>query len=137
LATHRQSLYILGAINDPVFGVSNAAILTNYAIPNNAASFSLGTNAIVDSVVLQLRIGNDSTFAGDPNAVHDIKVYEMAEKLNYDSIYFSNRNYLKSAILAGNFNGKFSPSDSIANTYVNSTVKIPASLRIKLTDDLN
>lgn len=135
LATHRQSLYILGAINDPVFGVSNAAILTNYAIPNNAASFSLGTNAIVDSVVLQLRIGNDSTFAGDPNAVHDIKVYEMAEKLNYDSIYFSNRNYLKSAILAGNFNGKFSPSDSIANTYVNSTVKIPASLRIKLTDD--
>lgn len=135
LPTHTQSLYILGAINDPIFGKSSAEIATSYSIPNNAASFSLGNNAIVDSVVLQLRIGNDSTWIGDANAIHDIKVYELTEKLEYNKVYYSNRNYQKSNTVIGNFNKKFSPTDSIPNTYTNSTFKIPPTLRIKLSDD--
>ncbi|MFA9212916.1 MAG: DUF4270 family protein [Candidatus Methylacidiphilales bacterium] len=135
LPTHTQSLYILGAINDPIFGKSSAEIATSYSIPNNAASFSLGNNAIVDSVVLQLRIGNDSTWIGDANAIHDIKVYELTEKLDYNTVYYSNRNYQKSNTIIGNFNKKFSQTDSIANTYINSSVKIPPSIRITLSDD--
>jgi hypothetical protein len=134
LPTHRQSLYILGAINDPVFGVSRASILTTYSIPNNASSFSLGTNGIVDSVVLQLNIGNDSTLAGNINAFHNIKVYELDETLLYDSVYFSNRKYKSTNTPIGEFNGVFSPTDSISNTYVNNNVKIPPSIRIKLNE---
>jgi hypothetical protein len=134
LPTHRQSLYILGAINDPVFGVSRASILTTYSIPNNASSFSLGTNGIVDSVVLQLNIGNDSTLAGNINAFHNIKVYELDETLLYDSVYFSNRKYKSTNTPIGEFNGVFSPIDSISNTYVNSSLKIPPSIRIKLSE---
>lgn len=135
LPTHTQSLYILGAINDPIFGKSSAEIVTSYSIPNTAASFSFGNNAVVDSVVLQLRIGNDSTWIGDVNAIHDIKVYEMTEKLSYDSVYYSNRNYSKSTTVVGSYNQKFSPTDSLSDTYIYSTVKIPPCIRIKLSDD--
>jgi len=135
LATHRQSLYILGAINDPIFGKSNATILISYSIPAAAASFSLGTNATVDSVVLQLRIGNDTTYIGNLNEAHTLKVYELNEKLIGDSIYYSNRNYNKLPNQIGSANIKIAPSDSIPNTYINSTVKIPPSIRIKLNDD--
>lgn len=136
LATHQQSLYILGANNDPIFGKSQATVLTSFAIPNNAASFSFGdaTKVVVDSVILQLRIGNDTTYIGNVNSVHNLKVYEMTEKLSYDSVYFSNRNYAKSTTVVGSFNDKFSPSDSISNTYLYSNVKIPACIRIKMTD---
>lgn len=137
LATHQQSLYILGAVNDPIFGKSQATILTSFSIPNGAATFSFGdkTKVIVDSVVLQLRIGNDSTYTGNPDAIHDIKVYELTEKLRNDSTYFSNRNYLKSNNVIGTFNSKFSPKDSIKNTYLYSQSIIPACMRIKMSDD--
>ena len=137
LATHQQSLYILGAINDPIFGKSQATILTTYTIPNNAASFSFGDSSkvIIDSVVLQLRIGNDTTCIGDINAIHDIKVYELTEKLSDTSAIFSNRNYLKSSTVVGTFNTKFSPNDSIKNTYLYSNAVIPACMRIKMSDD--
>ncbi len=137
LATHQQSLYILGAINDPIFAKSQATILTAFSIPNNAASFSLGDSAkvIVDSVVLQLRIGNDTTYIGNINAIHDIKVYELNERLSDTSVIFSNKNYLKSSNVIGTFNTKFSPSDSIKNTYLYSSTVIPACMRIKMSDD--
>jgi hypothetical protein len=137
LATHQQSLYILGAINDPIFAKSQATILTSFSIPNNAASFSFGDSAkvIVDSVVLQLRIGNDTTYIGDINAIHDIKVYELTEKLSDTSAIFSNRNYSKSNTVVGTFNTKFSPSDSLKNTYLYSSAVIPACIRIKMNDD--
>jgi len=137
LATHQQSLYILGAVNDPIFGKSQATILTSFSIPNGAASFSFGDKAkvIVDSVVLQLRIGNDSTYTGNPDAIHDIKVYELTEKLSGDSVYFSNRNYSKSSTVIGTYNNKFSPKDSIKNTYLYSQAIIPACMRIKMSED--
>lgn len=137
LATHQQSLYILGAINDPIFAKSQATILTSFSIPNNAASFSFGDSAkvIVDSVVLQLRIGNDTTYIGDINAIHDIKVYELTEKLSDTSALYSNRNYSKSSNVIGTFNTKFSPSDSLKNTYLYSSAVIPACIRIKMNDD--
>lgn len=137
LATHQQSLYILGAINDPIFAKSQATILTSFSIPNNAASFSFGDSAkvIVDSVVLQLRIGNDTTYIGDINAIHDIKVYELTEKLSDTSALYSNRNYSKSSNVIGTFNTKFSPSDSLKNTYLYSSAVIPACMRIKMNDD--
>ncbi|MCF8429443.1 MAG: DUF4270 domain-containing protein [Bacteroidia bacterium] len=137
LATHQQSLYILGSINDPIFGKSQATILTSFSIPNNAATFSFGdSNKVkVDSVVLQLRIGNDTTYIGDANAIHNIKVYELNEKLSDTSVYFSNRNYVKSPIVIGTFNSKFSPKDSLKNTYLFSDARIPACIRIPLSDD--
>jgi len=136
LATHLQSLYILGAINDPIFAKSQATILTAFSIPNNAATFSLGDSGKfkVDSVVLQLRIGNETTYVGDTNAIHNIKVYELTERLITTAI-FSNKDYAKSSNVIGTFNAKFSPSDSIKNTYLYSSAVIPACMRIKMSDD--
>ncbi len=138
LATHQQSLYILGAINDPIFGKSRATVLTSFSIPNNAASFSFGdiSKVIVDSVVLQLRIGNDSTYAGNPKSIHDIKVYEMVENLSDSAMpFFSSRNFIKSNTVVGTFNSLFTPNDSIPNTYTYSDVKIPACVRIKMSEE--
>ncbi len=136
LPTYNQSLYMLGSINDPVFGISKATILTSYSIPNNAASFSFGSVGLqIDSVVLQLRIGNDTTYAGDINSPHTIKVYELSSRLIGDSIYYSNRPYVASTTVVGEFNDRFRPTDSIYNTYVNTTAVIPPCIRIKLSDD--
>jgi hypothetical protein len=135
LPTFDLSLYVLGAINDPILGVSRANIITTYSIPNNAASFSFGTNALIDSVVLQLRIGTDSTFVGDISSVHNIKVYELSKRLTGDSVYYSNRPYAASTTVIGEYNDRFRPSDSIYKSYVNSSVVVPPSLRIKLSND--
>ena len=135
--THNQSLFVLGAINDPVFGISRASIATAFGIPGNSSTFSFGDSATltIDSVVLQLRIGNDSTLAGNSNAFHNFKVYELAEKLSTDSVYASNRNYIKSAQPIGSFEGTFSPKDSVKKTYYADSIRIPASLRIKLSNE--
>lgn len=128
----------LGRINDPEFGINNAAVITQFALPGNA--FSWGGASKLDSVVLQLRFRNarqtDGTvlpdYYGDKEAVHQFKVYLLTEDLSTDSSYYANRKYKTDGIEMGSFNGKINFTDSTEISLGSQKSKLPPHLRIPM-----
>ena len=88
IATYRvgttASTYLLGELDDPVFGKSSSVIYTGMTVGSSTPDFSEST---LDSIVLELEY--DSTgFYGDNNVVHNIEVFTVEEDwLNRDTIY--------------------------------------------------
>ncbi len=78
---------IVGSIQDPVFGLTNASFYTK-VLPTTVGH-RFGTNPVMDSLVLQLFY---STVYGDTNALLHLHVYEMKDDIFYDSVYYSNKN---------------------------------------------
>jgi hypothetical protein len=116
---------VLGVINDPAFGKARSSIYTEFRLFEN--NISLGSNPFVDSVVVTLKYFG---FYGDSLTRQNIKVYELLENIPSDSIIYSNRQLEHNAIPIGEKRLFHSPNDS---TMVGD-VRIPASIRIKLSD---
>lgn len=116
-----NSLFLLGNIDDPVFGKSSTEVYTQirkiYDIPDI-------DNAILDSVVLSIGINNDG-FWGDSLAEHTVEVFELNESLiEYDSIY-TNQQFEKGMLLGTkSFNPYFTDTSTVifqedTSSYVN------------------
>ncbi|MBK9291616.1 MAG: DUF4270 domain-containing protein [Bacteroidetes bacterium] len=86
LRTDEPETALLGSIFDPVFGTSTAGFFTQISL--STASHNFGTNPQLDSLVLQLAY---SGFYGDTTTMQQVRVYEVMEKLHYDSAYYSNQ----------------------------------------------
>lgn len=138
LVSSKLTALALGRINDPEFGVNNAAIVTQLSLPGN--EFSWGGATKLDSVVLQLRFRNarlpdGSTlpdFYGDKQAEHLFKVYLLTEDLSIDSNYYANRKYKTDGIEMGSFTGKLNFEDSVAVSLGSQKAKIPPCIRIPM-----
>jgi hypothetical protein len=76
----------IGSIQDPVFGQTQSSLYTK--IITSTVGHRFGTNPKLDSLVLQL---NYAGVYGDTNTTLRIHVYELAQDLFYDSVYFSNQ----------------------------------------------
>jgi hypothetical protein len=76
---------LLGEVNDPLFGVSNASFLTQVGI--SSVNHNFGPDAQPHSLVLYLRL---SGTYGDATAPKNINVYELNEVPKFDSVYYSN-----------------------------------------------
>ncbi len=87
IRSNNMSMSILGSIKDPVFGLTNASFYSKIMPISEGHRF--GTNPKTDSLVLQLYYAN---VYGDTNAVLHLHVYEMKDDINYDSVYYSNKN---------------------------------------------
>ena len=90
-----NTLFLLGAVDDPVFGKSSTEVYRQirklYETPDLEG-------AVLDSVVLSLGI-NPLGYWGDTLAMHEIEIYELGESLiDKDSIYTSQR-FEKGALL--------------------------------------
>jgi hypothetical protein len=90
-----NSIFLLGDIEDPVFGKTSTEVYTQirklFDIPDME-------NAVLDSVVLSVSV-NSSGFWGDSLAIQEIEVYELGESIvDYDSIY-SNQQFQKGMFL--------------------------------------
>lgn len=90
-----SSTYLLGDIDDPVFGKTSTEVYSQirklFDIPDME-------NAVLDSVVLSVSISS-SGFWGDSLAIQDIEVFELGESISdYDSIY-SNQQFQKGMLL--------------------------------------
>lgn len=138
LVSSKLTALALGSINDPEFGINNAAIITQVSLPGN--EFSWGGATKLDSVVLQLRYRNakqqDGTalpnYYGDKQAEHLFKVYLLNENLNIDSNYYANRKYKTDGIEMGSFRGKLNFEDSVAVSLGSQKTKIPPCIRIPM-----
>jgi len=90
-----QSLYILGSLDDPVFGRSSSEL---YIQVRKLFDISGLENIELDSVILNISI-NENGFWGDSSAVQDIEVYELGESLSdYDTI-FTDQQFSKGSLL--------------------------------------
>ena len=149
LATHRQSYYMLGAMNDAEFGITKAHIVTEFNLPGGASTFTFGgAKAKIDSVVLQLPFATSTSYYGDINTEQEFQIYQLAEKLSFDSVYRSNRipkystPYINNLIDNGiDFNldtywkGLFKLSDTLTYPLGTQNEVLVPHLRIKLNNN--
>ncbi len=129
LKTSTNSKFLLGTIDDPVFGKSTASIYSQVQI---GGQVDLGSpdSLFIDSLVLNLQYtGHYGNFDQPTN----ISVYQLTQNLNADSAYYSdkNLNYYSHAIgQKPNFIPNFTSSLMISGD------TIAPSLRIRLSDRL-
>jgi Domain of unknown function (DUF4270) len=86
-------VYLLGTLQDPVFGRSDASIYTNFILKDNITNVNTGSKAQMDSVVLTLAYKTD--FYGDTLDPLTVNVYKLhpAVNLSKDSVYSSGSRY--------------------------------------------
>ncbi len=138
IPTKSLTYFMLGNMNDPIFGKSTSNIYTQFSLPSG---FGFG-GAVIDSVVLQLGFVSNSSYYGNITTQQDISVYELKEQLSpiSDSGYFSNRPYqIKESggrVLSapiGYYSAPFDLTDSLYETVGGLTnIQIP-HIRIKLS----
>ena len=106
LITSNIALNMLGYIQDPVFGKTQAGIYTQFRLSSYNADF--GENVTVDSVVLTLVYGGHY---GDTLNSFLVRVYELTEGMEKSKNYFANSkiNYVPSSNLTENSNLYISP----------------------------
>jgi hypothetical protein len=75
----------LGEIHDPIFGLNSAGFYTQLLLTEN--NISLGTNPLVDSVVLSYTY---SGYYGEISQLDNISVQKIVTDLHNDSVYYSN-----------------------------------------------
>lgn len=81
--------YLFGNLNDPVFGRSSAGIYAQVYPESNTPRF--GEEAIVDSVILVLPYDSASFYGKTIGEEFGMEVYQLAEVLQEDEEYYSNR----------------------------------------------
>ena len=136
--TRSLTYFMLGDMNDPIFGKTKSNIYTQFSVPSG---FGFGGVAI-DSIVLQLGFVSTTSYYGNISTPQDISVYELKEQSvnNADSGYFSNRSYQISSagtrVLPapiGYFSGKFNLLDSFYETIGGISFTLIPHIRIKLS----
>lgn len=133
--TKSLNYYMLGAMNDPEFGSSFANIGVQVSTPIEGYSYPAGAN--IDSVILQIAYATPTSYYGNTNTVHNIKVYELDEQLinRFDSLYFSNRNYKVKNEVLGSWSGKFDTVEMgrpKIEVYNGITTNLVPHLRVKI-----
>ncbi|MBU0487567.1 MAG: DUF4270 domain-containing protein [Bacteroidetes bacterium] len=87
--TSTSTLYnLLGTMNDPVFGRSDASFYTQVSLSTFNVKFALGLTPQIDSVVLTLAY---YSFYGNTNELMKVKVYEVAGDMLPATTYYSNQ----------------------------------------------
>ena len=90
VGTKNVSNALLGSMDDPIFGLSQAGFCTQFRFSSAGQSF--GNNPTVDSIVLQLYL---TGYYGDTTTWQTVHAYELADALISDSSYY---NYTEVAI---------------------------------------
>lgn len=106
---YAHTTYLLGSLNDPTFGQTTASIYAQMHLPNQ--NISLGTNTILDSVVLSLQYVDAY---GDTTSRPDVYVHEVAEDIKAQT-YFGSQEFAYSSNLLGHrANAVIQPKTKVA-----------------------
>ena len=119
---------ILGYLRDPMFGISDADLLTqvNPGVPLSDSAFNMGADYYIDSLVFTLSY-QFNWWYGDMLAHHLISIYELqAELYPHPNKYYSNLD----------LTGFYDPGRPVARreSFINDDV--PDSLWIKTPDEM-
>lgn len=84
IGTKNVNSGLLGSMNDPVFGLSQAGFCTEFRF--SAAGQLFGENPIVDSLVLQLYL---TGYYGDTIQMQTVHAYSLVDSLVTDTSYYN------------------------------------------------
>lgn len=116
--------YLVGRVNDPVFGSYSSDIYTQFELLTTNPVFE---NSTVDSVILIVAYDAKGHY-GDISQPYELNVYEVTEFMNPDVNHFSNESFATQPTPIASLNFTPAPYDSVL---VDST-KLKAHLRIPL-----
>lgn len=127
--TTKLSNSILGYIKDPVFGLTQAGIYSQFLLSGSSVNF--GNNPVLDSVILTMQYAG---FFGDTLSPLTIKVYGLSESLNKETKYynFSQTEYNNKNLVYNNFQLLPRPTTPITI----DTTTYDSHIRIRLSDAL-
>ena len=128
IKTDSLSTNILGAMNDPEFGISTAGVASQLTITQ--VNLSFGKTPKIDSVILYLRWDKDYYY-GNLNTPQAMSVYYANEDIEDAKKYFSNYK-IKLGAEIGTWNGSFNLKDSVNLRIGKTTLKKAPGLKIKL-----
>jgi len=114
----------LGSYDDPYAGKTFAGFVTQVRIGNTITPTTFAGATTPDSIVLSF-LYKDHT--GDTTVQHHISVYELAENLYADSIYYTSRQFSRGQLL-----GHVDLKPSIKDSVTVGASKLPPMLRIPL-----
>ena len=127
--------YLMGRLNDPVFGVSEAGLYAQVVPEFLRPAFP--ANARVDSLVLVLPY-DTTRFYGDLDQNLSLEVFRLSERINGDVSQYSNAAFAFDPTLIGRFRGKPSKDSIAVQDYrggAATTISFP-HLRISLSGAL-
>lgn len=129
--------YLLGNIDDPVFGRSTADIYFSAGLFNN--QFPAFDTLRIDSVVMNLPLDTLGQYGKD-GALHNISVYQLTNSLTevVPDTLFSNQRFDAEPMATGSISKAVNHRDSvdIYSPSLDSTLLFPPQLRIPLDTQL-
>lgn len=89
LPTNKVTPLLLGNINDPIFGITQSSIFTQFSLSKTSPDF--GTNPVLDSAVLSLVYNNTGGKGQYYGTLYPQKfdVYELSEAMSSTATYYS------------------------------------------------
>ena len=121
---------LLGSINDPVFGTTEAGFYTQFRFSSAGQSF--GANPVLDSIVLQLSL---DSYYGDTMTLQTVHVYELMDSISSSEPYYNYSTLPVGTIdLANGFQFRPRPKTT-SHIYGTDTVTQPI-IRIPLSHEL-
>ena len=123
---------VVGELKDPVFGYLKTGIYVKYLLSELNVNF--GDNPVFDSLVLTIQY---SGYYGDTLSDMRLEVYEMDELLANETAYYSSqKRKTKSDNLLYDKISTFRPKPNTVISSAGDTIKYPAHLRVRLSDEL-
>ena len=126
-------VYLLGHLNDPIFGRSTAEIYAQPLLPGQGSVLRTTTEnpVTLDSVVLQLRYDTLGLYGTLSDPV-TIEVYRMRENPDFREDYFSNDSFMTDGVLLGSLTFIPKPYDSVEVIRPSDTTILAPHVRIPL-----
>jgi hypothetical protein len=128
--------YILGDLNDPIFGETQSSLYTQFNVGfNNAVPSSSLVDGIIDSAVLVLRY-NESGFYGEASSLHTLTVHEVTEDLGIKDTLYSNMGFSFDASPIGEiqFIPKMDSITLVPHGEPDTTIQFGPQIRVPISD---
>lgn len=130
IGTKNVSNGLLGSMNDPIFGLSQAGFCTQFHLSAEGQSF--GENPVMDSLVLQLGV---SGYYGDTTTMQTVHAYVLSDTLSANETYYNHSEIAYDPIdVANSF--QFYPHPKTKLNAVGSDTISGAIIRIPLSAEL-
>ena len=128
--TQNSTYALLGSLNDPVFGLTQAGFYTQFHLSSSGQNF--GVNPSLDSLVLQLCIGG---YYGDTTTVQTVHAYQLTEPLADSNSYYNFSEVAHDLVDCAN-GFQFCPHPYTSTNIVGTDTVQHAILRIPLSQEL-
>lgn len=130
IGTKNVRYALLGGINDPVFGTTEAGFYTQFRFSSSGQNF--GSAPVFDSLVLQLAL---SGAYGDTTTLQTVHVYELTDSISSSDIYYSYSTLSHGTTdLANGY--QFRPRPNTAGFVVGTDTIAQPVIRIPLSQEL-